>query len=254
MDDASGKTNEPKDQWTVGDRLQAISIIGGLLISLVSLCLSVMANKSSSQAARAVDIARVETGDATTNSNDGDYSNPWTPWFGAFSQRTSFIGLQRKVTFVRPFTSVPDVTTALEGFDTKPPSNILTALAYPATDKITAERLRHISIITAADNKTTAGFMLQVAIGLPPKPEEFMTKAFSGRLADDSEGLSDDALILLMLQDRQLSDRTEGKRTLSQNELWMVNFYKAIGSISVSWVAQSREKTAPSIPKGEEGH
>jgi hypothetical protein len=60
-------------------------------------------------------------------------------------------------------------------------------------------------------------------------------------LSEGHDGESDDSpLISDMLHNKQLSDRPG--LTVSQNELWLLNFYKSVGAIRVSWIAQSREK------------
>jgi hypothetical protein len=245
MDDNDKKKRNKHDksegEWTVPNRLKAMSMIFTFLIALGSAIGSFVANKNSSQAVQAVEITRVETGFANTNSNYRDYTNSWAPWVFPVSPRTLYIGVQRNVVFERPFVSIPRVTTALGGVDTKPPNGILTLLGYSQPDKITAERLRHTTIVTNAVAITEKGFTLEVAVGLPTEPGEFLVKSLSGRQGGKSEWpFGDRALIQDMLQNRQLADRSG--LNISRNELWLLNFYKSVGTIGVSWIAQSREK------------
>jgi len=219
--------------WTVKDRLKAMSIICTILVAFGSAISSFVANKNSSQAVQTVEATRVETGDIITNSNSPDYTNAWRPWKYPMTETTLYIGLQRNVVFARPFRHIPHVSTALCVIDTKPPGEILTKLGYPHPDEITAERLRDIHIVTSADGVSENGFTLEVAIGLPTQPGEFLARILS-------ETHDDEALIKEWLVHGQLSDRPG--LTVSQNEQWLLNFYKSVGSIRVSWIAQSREK------------
>jgi hypothetical protein len=223
--------------WTVGDRIKVMSMIGTVLVAVLSAIGSFVANKNSSQAVQTVEITRVETGDVITNSNYRDYTNPWVPWKYPMTTKTLYVGLQRNVVFARPFANIPHVSTALCVIDTKPPGEILTKLGYPQPDKTIADRLRDIHIVTSADGISENGFTLEVGIGLPIGPGEFLAKI----LSEGHDGESDDSpLISDMLHNKQLSDRPG--LTVSQNELWLLNFYKSVGAIRVSWIAQSREK------------
>ena len=234
------KQDESADRWTIPNRLQAMSIILTFLIALGSAVGSFVANKNSSQAVQAVETTRVQTGFANTNSNSKDYANSWTPWVFPVTTKTIWIGVQRNVVFERPFANIPRVTAALGGIDTMPAGSTLTLLGYSQPDQITAEWSRHISIVTKVDAITERGFTLHVAVGLPTEPGKFLAKSLLGSQGGKTEPSGDSALIQDMMRNGQLDNRSG--LNITQNELWLLNFYRSVGSIGVSWIAQSREK------------
>ena len=115
-------TKKTEKNGATEDRVKLATAIVGLVAAILSIILAIMAKI-------AVESTRVETGDVITNSNFKDYSRPWYRWTSPVTEKTFFVGLQRKICFEHPFNEVPRVSTGIGLVDTKPANLILSELA-----------------------------------------------------------------------------------------------------------------------------
>ncbi len=199
------------------------------MLSSLSVLVSLAAHRSSTDTAQAVENERVEIGVAGTNSNEPNYSNGWEPWEAPVSPATVYLGVQRMVLFKKRFSTIPRVSTALSIIDTKSVGQILKDLGYRLPND--ASRLEEINLVAWPSGVTEEGFTLQVGVGVPTAPGVFLLKKLQTSQPQDE-------FVAEMLRFHQLSDRSG--LGLTDNERWMTNFYKYVGSLDISWVAQGR--------------
>jgi hypothetical protein len=219
------------ERWKTADVLQVISIVATIILSLVSLVLSTSANKNSQATQSTVEASRVETGDVTTNSNDTDLNETWTPWEFPVSTQTTYVGVQKKVRFGRPFQNNPQVMTALKLVNLRSLIDMMHELKYTPKSQNEETRLRELHIVTQTGTITPNGFILQIGVGLPTEAaKHFVTYLQENKIDPEVEAI--------MRRYRKISPKSQG---LSVEERWMINFYSTLGTLDVSWLAQVNE-------------
>lgn len=216
--------SESADGWTVSNRLKAASILATFLVSVLGLVISLASHKAST-------ADRVEMNHTITNSNGDDFANAWMPWEQPITPHTMFLGVQRKVLFAEPFSTVPNVSTALSLIDLKQAEQVLIDLGYHRADHNSG--LQDFHVVTLPTSITKKGFTLQIGIGIQTTPGKFLA-------AKLQETQVESTFLAEMMRYNQLSDRSELKTT--RDEQWMVNFYLYVGSVEVSWIAQAHQK------------
>lgn len=225
-------TKRPAEAWTISDRLKAASILVTFLVSVLSVLVGIYAHDVSSGLATAVEADRVEADHIITNSNASDYANPWAPWEEPVTPTTIFVGIQRKVLFKQPFSTTPTVSTSFSLVDIKPTAQMLKDLGYHHTlDDDSGVSDFHI--LTEADKITPTGFTLEAGIGVRMPVGQFLSAKLQQSDVEEN-------FVAEMLRYGQLSDRRD--LTLSQDERWMTNFYRQVGTFQISWIAQARAK------------
>lgn len=226
-----GVQKAAKNNWTVEDQLKLVSMLGSGVLAIASLIVSNQAQKSASRAEQTVDASRVETGWVTSNSNGRDFGHPWRKWESYPEKRTAYVGIQRNVVFTKPFKKIPRVSTAFSLIDTKPLDSVLPALGDKNIDKDTARRLHDIHVITDSGDVSENGFVVFVGIGLPTEPGEYLGHLFLTAPPDSQ-----------LVERMEMGQLDSAHGSLDLDEAWMVNFFKIIGTINVSWIAQAPEK------------
>jgi hypothetical protein len=97
-------------------------------------------------------------------------------------------------------------------------------------------RLRYTSIRTEAAAVTNNGFELRVEIPLPSRAAEFLIQVLREKTRIDKLFADD------MRSYGQVSNQYA---SLTDDEVWMMNFYQTIGTFDISWTAQSDDPTTP---------
>jgi hypothetical protein len=215
--------------WTVANQLKLISLLATSVLSMASLIVSGLAQRSANQANQAVNASRVETNWVTSNANAGA-DDPWHQWVDWPEPRTAYVGLQRKILFSKPFATLPSVSTAFSLIDTHSLDSLLAGLGGRLDTDVVSGARNEIHVITYADSVSTKGFILHVGIGLPFAAGTHLQSVLSTRIPD-----------------AQLINRLKGTGQIGGNidhasETWMVNFFQTVGTINVSWIAQASEK------------
>lgn len=202
--------------------------MSSIVLALISIVLSTNANKNSQATQSTLEASRVETGDVTSNSNDVDLNEFWTPWEFPVTTQTTYVGVQKRVRFGRPFQNNPQVITALRLVNLRPLIDVMRDLKYIPKDEHEESRLREVHLITQTDSITPNSFVLQVGIGLP-------TESAKQLVAYLQENRVDPEVERLMRRYRKISPQS---RELSAEEKWMLNLYSFLGTVDVSWLAQ----------------
>jgi hypothetical protein len=172
-------------------------------------------------------------------SNREDFHHPWLPWEYSVSPDTVYIGVERTIIFPSPFRTKPDVTLGLSTIDLPPMDSVLARLGYRPPAPEDQERIRHLHIATSAANITPSEFEIQVGIGLPTAAARVLEISLAKPLTSSP---SDTAFIATMRRYNQLEDRAGGQ--LTPGETWLINFYRYVGSLAVTWMAQAPEQRA----------
>ena len=235
--------------WKVSDKLTATSIAATFLVSVLSLVLSKKTERAVTGVESRVSHGRVEIDTITSNSDEGDASNPWRIWQQAVSTETMYVGLKRRIQFKQPFDAIPRVATAFGLINVYPVGDRLTELGFrpPLASRVPSTkpferledalpvgpRLRDIHLVSFAEAPDEKGFVLEVGVGLPTSAGKFLVE----KLQDvrPPKGFVDEM--------RRLNKFPGDQVTLSPEEQWLTNFYWLIGTIAVTWTAQQCRET-----------
>ena len=200
---------------------------------MISLGWNSILQKETSHTSEKLEQTRIETGEVETLTNDvaRDSSLPWRPFTESFSESTRVVGLVREIRFDRPFSIPPKVTLALNSVDLPPTSLVLADLGFKSNSPRVKAKISHVSVFTETQDVTVNGFKVRVGLSLPPEAAKFL----EDRLRD--EALVDRALV----SDMRASGFIANQKQLTQDEIWMINFYDHLGTFNISWIAQAKE-------------
>ncbi len=221
------------------NQISAISIAVTFVIAIVSLLWNARIQKQTAQTSNVLDMTRVENGEVISNSNGGDFKNPWRQWEESVSDTTVYLGIERFVNFERHFENPPDVTLGLILIDLSPMDIVLSRLNFKPQDPIMAERVHHVHVVTQVAGVNRDHFIVQIGVGLPTEAARGLAPPLTREL-DAKDG----DFIEHMRRFRQLENRSDG---LNPGEIWLINFYRIVGSFKVTWIAQAAEDS--SVPK-----
>jgi hypothetical protein len=231
---ANGGSLSEKDRLELKEkRWQNIVTLIGIGLTFTGTVLSLVWN---AHTAGIVEGARIESGNVTSNANDT--AHPWIPWWWQVSQRTVGIGLKREVKFSRPFQRQPRVTVALSAMDYPNLTSVFADFGPVPQDAEWKESLRKVNITSQVDRVSNEGFELQVGIGLRTPVAERLRDQL---IKKPNMNTSDPGSVAVMRNFGQLQNRLDA---LTGDEIWMVNFYRIIGTFDVTWIAQTDEKTS----------
>jgi hypothetical protein len=213
-------------------RQNTVSLLG-IGVTFTGTVLSLLWN---AHTARVVEGARIESGNVTSNANDT--THPWKPWWWQVSEGTVGIGVKCDVKFARAFQRQPKVTVALSAMDYPNLASVFAAFGPVPQDAEWRESLRKVNITSQVDRVSTEGFELQVGIGLrTPVANRLRDHLINKPNMDGTDPWS----VAAMRNFGQLQNRVGA---LSADEIWMVNFYRIIGTFDVTWLAQTDEKAS----------
>jgi len=225
--------------WTLANKLTAVSVgVAAIsaVIAFASLGQSWLAQRSALRAQQTVEAWRVETGHLTTDSNgdlNGAWANPWSQWVEPISEKVMYIGVQKRITFAKPFRRKPSVSTALSLIQLPRLDAALAALGYHETDRAAADGLRQLQVETFVGDVTEANFTLYAGVGLPVKAGRYLEHELSTAAVDSG-------VVARMRNTRQVDPKTI--LPLSPDDRWMINFYMLVGTIDASWIAQAPQE------------
>jgi hypothetical protein len=212
-----------------------ISIAVTFAIAMVSLVWNATIQKQATQTSNVLETTRVENGEVLSNSNAGDFHSPWRQWGHAVSHMTMYIGIERDVKFERPFRINPEVTLGLSLIDRAPMDLVLSRIGFQQKDPMMSERLRHIHVVSQVGGVTKDHFIVQLGVGLPTEAATVLL----GSIERAVDTKANKVLLDNMRLYGQLENRVDPD--LSPGEIWLINFYKTVGSFKITWIAQASE-------------
>jgi hypothetical protein len=238
----ANSVSEPTTELSWKDRLELrekrrqnhisiLSIAATFAIAMTSLLWNARIQKQATTTSDAVETSRVENDEVKSNSNANDFHNPWRQWQESVSPSTVYLGIERVVPFQRRFRSAPQVTLGMSLIDVPPMDLILFRFGFKPAEPKMSERIRHFHVVTKVADVTREHFILQLGIGLPTEAAKVLVEPLSAplNLAVDREFIDNMRLY------RELENRSD---SLTPGETWLINFYRIVGTIDVTWIAQ----------------
>jgi hypothetical protein len=120
--------------WSLANKIQAMIAVIAFAALFVQ---SWQAQSAASQAKETVEAWRVESGHLNTHSNSdpnadpkNTWASPWTPWVDHSAQAVVYVGVQKRITFAKPFKKIPRVSTALSLIQMPGLDVVLSGLGY----------------------------------------------------------------------------------------------------------------------------
>jgi hypothetical protein len=221
------------------NQISAISIAVTFVIAIVSLLWNARIQRQTAQTSNVLEMTRVENGEVISNSNGSDFKNPWRQWEESVSDTTVYLGIERFVNFDRHFENPPDVTLGLSLIDLSPMDVVLSRVNFKPQDPLMAERIHHVHVVTQVAGVNRDHFIVQIGVGLPTEAARALAPPLTREL-----DARDRDFIEHMRRFRQLENRSD---RLNPGEIWLINFYRIVGSFKVTWIAQAAEDS--SVPK-----
>lgn len=212
-------------------RVQLVGIWVGAIVAVVTAALSMFASMSAKEMAAGVRV-EIETTSTSTHPRQGEPA--WKPWVAPITDHTTYVGLQRRVAFRKPFMHVPAVHAALALVQVEPLERMLSRIGYSPPIGGTAEgdiadRLAGIHVLCFAEKPTPHDFQLQIGVGLPRHAGRFLVKHL--------KTASPNAKIFEMMRDAGHFRPGASLNNLSGDENYSLNFGVFVGALDATWIA-----------------
>jgi hypothetical protein len=204
-----------------------------VLVAVVGALASVAAAwiTASATAKREIASTRVESGSVESNSNGPELSTPWEPWESRITERTTMVGVQRRVRFGKSFRNAPRVITALTLINARSLEEVLRDLGHSPSES-EARRLRQLHITASAGAPSQDGFVLYVGVGMPSEGADVLIRTLQRAPVNQAD----------LEIHRRFSKLDPKSDTLTASERWMMNFYSLVGTVEVIWIATANEQ------------
>ena len=157
---------------------------------------------------------------------------PWEPWEGRLTERTTYVGVQRKIRFRTPFQNSPAVIPSLNVINIAPLESVCGKAGYRPSDERELLRLREIHVESFVENVTPQGFDLRAGVGLPTVCADRLIEYLQKKEVDE-------ALLAIHRRFQTLGPNSD---ELGSQQKWMMNFYTEVGTLGIVWTATADQK------------